>query len=87
MFMIFSQLGFVEPFVRFNPLGPIDPLYLGSLVTHCGLLGFLRFVEIRWDFYGEGGTCFLFVYYLQMLDTRQSRDLLSVSLCPTSKLL
>ena len=62
-------------------------LHLGSLVARCGSLGLLWFVEIRWDFYGEGGACLLFVYYLPMLDTRQGGDLLSMSLYPTSKLL
>ena len=81
MFMVFKLLGSVKPFVRFGPLGPVEPF------ASWFISGSLWFVEIHWDFYGEGGVCLLFVYYLPILHTPQGKDLLSVFLYLNSKLL
>ena len=85
MFVIFSSLESVEPFVRFGLLGSVE-LFESWFIS--GSLGFVEtwwFVEIRQNSYGEDGTCLLVVYYLSILDTRQGEDLLSLSLHLTSK--
>ena len=50
-----------EHFVSFDPLGPVELLYLGSLVVRWGPLEILLLVGICWDFCGEGGVSLLFV--------------------------
>ena len=58
MFVVFNLFGCVEPFIKFGLLEFVDS-FVSWFVG-----GLLRFTEIRWNFYGEGVACLLFIYYL-----------------------